>query len=230
MTTSSTTGQSLFRRRSVRALTSAAAGAVAVGCLIGTPASASALSAPEADQATTRSVAAKAGGSSDAATNAVHIYEFIEARHSGKDLAVENDSTAAGAHIVQFTRNTGHNQQWEIKNLPSAPSVEFGPDRQIKNRKSGMCLDIQNNSTAAGALVVQNPCNTSDPAQRWYATKVAEIFTPNGGFRRLVNRNSGLVMDVSGASTANGAHVGQWPKHTGSNQLFQRVFADAESD
>jgi len=201
-----------------------------MGCLLSPALSASALNMTQADQPTVRSTAAATGDTPEAATNGLHLYQFIEAHHSGKDLAVENNSTSVGAHIVQFTRNTGHNQQWEITNLPSAPSAEFAPDRQIKNRNSQLCLDVQDNSTATGALIVQNPCNVNDPAQRWYVTKLAVIFSPNGGFRRYVNRNSGMVMDVSQASPANGAHLGQFPITGGSNQLFQQVFADAASD
>jgi len=44
--------------------------------------------------------------------------------------------------------------------------------------------------------------------------------TSGGGttYYHLVNRNSGLVMDVSGASTSAGANVIQWPNNGGFNQ------------
>jgi hypothetical protein len=89
----------------------ATAGVVALGCLLGTATSASALAMTQPHQATVGSTAAATGGTSGAAASGLHLYQFIEARHSGKDLAVENNSTSVGAHIVQFTRNTGHNQQ-----------------------------------------------------------------------------------------------------------------------
>src|SRR5690349_1165058 len=37
----------------------------------------------------------------------------------------------------------------------------------------------------------------------------------------LVNRNSGKALDVSAASTNNGAAVQQWTRHNGDNQQFQ---------
>jgi alpha-L-fucosidase 2 len=40
----------------------------------------------------------------------------------------------------------------------------------------------------------------------------------SGGFYHLVNRNSGLVMDVNGASTSAGATIIQWPNNGGYNQ------------
>ena len=61
--------------------------------------------------------------------------------------------------------------------------------------------------------------------------KLAEIFSPNGGLRHYVNKNSGLAMDIAGGSTANNAAVIQFPSHGGvTNQLFQQVFAGASSD
>ncbi len=39
----------------------------------------------------------------------------------------------------------------------------------------------------------------------------------------LVNRNSGKALDVSGASTADGAVVHQWSRHDGANQQWQFV-------
>jgi hypothetical protein len=45
-----------------------------------------------------------------------------------------------------------------------------------------------------------------------------------------MNKNSGLFMDVAGASTANNAPIVQYVKHGGvTNQLFQQVFAEAAS-
>ena len=39
----------------------------------------------------------------------------------------------------------------------------------------------------------------------------------------LVNRNSGKALDVSGASTADGARVSQWTRNDGANQQWQFV-------
>ena len=95
------------------------------------------------------------GSTTAQAATEVHIYQYVQAHHSGKDLAVLNASTAPGQPIVQFTRNTGPNQQWEITSLPSSPAPGMAPDRQIKNRLSGLCLDVANNSLAA-----QRSCRT----------------------------------------------------------------------
>jgi hypothetical protein len=46
--------------------------------------------------------------------------------------------------------------------------------------------------------------------------------TPTGTYR-LVNRNSGKMLDVNGASTTDGASVIPWPPGTGANQEWQLI-------
>jgi alpha-galactosidase len=45
----------------------------------------------------------------------------------------------------------------------------------------------------------------------------------SGHYYKLVNRNSGLVLDISGGSTANGGQAIQWPYSGGANQQWQEV-------
>jgi alpha-galactosidase len=49
--------------------------------------------------------------------------------------------------------------------------------------------------------------------------------TPVGGsgYYKIVNRNSGEVLDISGASKANGGVAIQWPYNSGANQQWQEV-------
>lgn len=47
--------------------------------------------------------------------------------------------------------------------------------------------------------------------------------TPGSGYYKIVNRNSGEVLDISGASTANGGKAIQWPYAGGANQQWQEV-------
>jgi len=42
----------------------------------------------------------------------------------------------------------------------------------------------------------------------------------SGAYYRFLNQNSGLAMDVNGASTANGAGIIQWPQNGGNNQQW----------
>ena len=43
------------------------------------------------------------------------------------------------------------------------------------------------------------------------------------GYYKIVNRNSGQVLDISGANTANGGLAIQWPYDSGANQQWQEV-------
>ncbi|WP_410570090.1 non-reducing end alpha-L-arabinofuranosidase family hydrolase [Amycolatopsis sp. cmx-4-61] len=56
------------------------------------------------------------------------------------------------------------------------------------------------------------------------AAASAATVDPNAWYV-LINRNSGKAMDVSGASTADGAAINQWSRHDGTNQQWQ--FADS---
>jgi endo-1,4-beta-xylanase len=47
--------------------------------------------------------------------------------------------------------------------------------------------------------------------------------TPPGTYNRIVSRNSGKCVDVTGASTADGANVDQWTCNGGTNQQWQFV-------
>ncbi|GAA2630073.1 alpha-L-fucosidase [Streptomyces vastus] len=66
---------------------------------------------------------------------------------------------------------------------------------------------------------------TGLPAGVWASIRSLEVydrpFGGDGGTVRLVNRKSGKVLDVSGASTADGAAVIQWPWTGGTNQQWK---------
>jgi lysophospholipase L1-like esterase len=58
----------------------------------------------------------------------------------------------------------------------------------------------------------------------WGAAGTAQAATVDtSAWYVLVNRGSGKALDVSGASTADGAGVAQWSRHDGANQRFQFV-------
>jgi hypothetical protein len=76
--------------------------------------------------------------------------------------------------------------------------------------------------------------NTTTGAQKisskWYGPLTAQIdaFNASGNagnssYYKLVNRNSGLALDISGGSTADGGLALQWPYDAGTNQQWQEV-------
>jgi alpha-L-fucosidase 2 len=89
----------------------------------------------------------------------------------------------------------------------------------LTNRRSGLLLDDPNSSTSAIGLVQSTADGGADPQWR---------FTPQGsGIYSLTNLASGLVADVSGGSTADGASVLQYSDNGTSNQRW--TLADAGS-
>jgi hypothetical protein len=88
------------------------------------------------------------------------------------------------------------------------------------NAHTGMCLEPQNESTAVGAPIVQQPSCSSSGAQRW-------IYLPGGsaGFQ-FQNAQTGLCLDARGGA-ANHTPVQQWPCNGISNEKWQ-VFVPAK--
>ena len=54
-------------------------------------------------------------------------------------------------------------------------------------------------------------------------TLIATNSVGSGPYYKIVNRNSGQVLDISGLSTANGGSAIQWPYNGGANQQWQEV-------
>ncbi|MEU8610506.1 glycoside hydrolase N-terminal domain-containing protein, partial [Actinoplanes sp. NPDC048791] len=127
----------------------------------------------------------------------------LVAQHSGKAADISGASTAAGAALVQWPVTTGLNQQFEF--LPSD-----GGYHRVRARHSGLVLQV----TGTSGDVTQQP-DTGTAAQQW------RVVDHGGQVCSLVNRQSGLAMDVWQASTADGARFSQWTVTGSTNQRFQ---------
>ncbi|WP_199512696.1 glycosyl hydrolase family 95 catalytic domain-containing protein [Nucisporomicrobium flavum] len=137
------------------------------------------------------------------------VYRLV-AQHSGKAADINGASTAAGATLIQWPVGGGLNQQFEL--LPSD-----GGYYRIRARHSGLVLQVA--GTGTGADITQQR-DTGVAAQQW------RLVDHGGEVVSLINRQSGLAMDVWQASTADGARISQWtPSDTAANQRFrlQRV-------
>jgi alpha-galactosidase len=58
-----------------------------------------------------------------------------------------------------------------------------------------------------------------------HASRLFTVTPTSGGsgYYKIINRNSGQALDISGASTANGALAIQWPYQSGYNQQWQEI-------
>jgi hypothetical protein len=129
----------------------------------------------------------------------------LTAQHSGKVADIDARSTSAGALLIQWPSNGGTNQHFEF--------VDAGADHyRIKARHSGMVLQVASNSS--GADITQQP-ESETASQQWR-------IVDHGGAISLINRASGLAMDVWEWSTADGARISQWNYTGDSNQRFSR--------
>jgi hypothetical protein len=134
----------------------------------------------------------------------------ISPKHSGKYVAPQNASTANDAKIVQMSATEGGEQQWEA--IPFTAGAY-----QLKNVKSGKCLDVPTGSTATGTQLVQYSChpdgNTDQVNQRFY-------LIPSGDAYQISSAVSGLCLDINGRSQADGAALIQWTCSNDDNQRF----------
>ncbi|WP_371872261.1 RICIN domain-containing protein [Phytohabitans houttuyneae] len=132
-------------------------------------------------------------------------YYRLVAQHSGKAADINGASTAAGAQLIQWSVAAGLNQQFDFL-------ASDGGHYRIRARHSGLVLQVASNST--GANITQQS-DTNAASQQW------RLVEHGGGVVSLVNRQSGLTMDVWQASTADGARISQWNTTGSANQRFQ---------
>jgi hypothetical protein len=90
------------------------------------------------------------------------------------------------------------------------------------NSASGQVLTVTD--TVEGAVIQQQPPNyvgyarrTRAPVQSWELVPVGQ----NAGIFKIVSVAAEKVLDVRGASTADGALIQQFHDHGGTNQIWQ---------
>ncbi|GIF78518.1 hypothetical protein Asi02nite_80360 [Asanoa siamensis] len=132
-------------------------------------------------------------------------YYRLVAQHSGKAGDINANSTAAGAALIQWPVGSGLNQQFDF--------IESDAGHyRVRARHSGLVLQVASNSN--GTDITQQP-DTNAANQQW------RLVEHGGTIVSLVNRQSGLAMDVYAGSTADGARIAQWTYSGNANQRFQ---------
>jgi hypothetical protein len=133
-------------------------------------------------------------------------------------LKVANDSlcldsfgntTNAGAVIDQWACNGGSNQDFQF--VPTS-----GGYGELQVESSGQDVSVLNSSTAQGQTdIVQEPVN-GNAASQWLPEQQSD------GSWQFKNQNSGLCLDVYGATSNQGQQLDQWPckNAPGTNQDF----------
>ncbi|MCO8276201.1 glycoside hydrolase N-terminal domain-containing protein [Actinoplanes sp. TRM 88003] len=135
------------------------------------------------------------------------VHYRLVAQHSGKAADINAASTSAGAALIQWPVGSALNQQFDFL-------AGDGGYYRIRARHSGLVLQVS--GTGTGADITQQ-ADTSATSQQW------RVDDQGSGVVRLINRLSGMAMDVWQASTADGARISQWTPGAGLNQRFQLV-------
>lgn len=130
-------------------------------------------------------------------------WKFIN-MNSGKVIDVAGASTANGGNISQYTDSGTANQQWTITGVGNG----FW---KIINRNSAKAIDVEVSGRDDGRNISQFT-DSGTANQQWAFIDVPQPVTAlvNNVIYTIVNKQSGKVIDVAGASTANGANIQQW--------------------
>lgn len=113
--------------------------------------------------------------------------------------------------IFKQTSNFGYNSL-TINSIVQPVTVDPNAFYRIKCAGSGQYITPANYSTAANAKMVQQPLN-SNLAQQWKLEKTGNNYI-------ILNRASGLAIDVPASNITNGTNLVQYPKHGGNNQQW----------
>ncbi|MFB7587096.1 RICIN domain-containing protein [Streptomyces sp. NPDC056169] len=133
--------------------------------------------------------------------------------HSGKALSVV--TVGGKSTVVQQTPAPADTaQQWTFTKLSAGDWGNTAAYR-LTHVKSGKALSV-----SGGALVLAS--SGSSTAQQWIRS------TTGDGHSTLINSATGKLLDVTGASTADGAPVGVYQPTTGGNQSW--TFAGTAPD
>ncbi len=122
-----------------------------------------------------------------------------------------------------YTMSLGLNGYFANAN---APVYTYGENSSSITSSSGSSSSI-NIAPYSLNLVILSPGNgpiTPMPtAHPGTPTPMPTTGGSGNGYYKIVNRHSGMVLDISGASTATGVAAIQWPYHGGTNQQWQEV-------
>lgn len=139
-------------------------------------------------------------------------YFFIQAKHSGKFLEVQNSSTADGAHILQASWTGASSQRFRFENQNDGTFV-IVPHCSAGNNK---VLDVAGNNGDNGALLTQWGRHMGN-------NQKFQITASDDGYFCMTPKHSGKTLGVSGISTNDGANIVQWPWHGGGHFQFRFI-------
>jgi len=127
--------------------------------------------------------------------------EFVF-EHSGKVANVAENRSDVGAPLIQWPDVNGGYVNDQFK-LAQAPASMFGPNRYYIRPMNALNRYV---GTKCGKCQVELMAPSLGNSTVWHAEVSGD------GYLHLVNQATNQAMNVSGASTANGALIGVWPR------------------
>lgn len=94
---------------------------------------------------------------------------------------------------------------------------------KLINERSFKALSVSGGDKQAAGALLQQFTNVEADYQKWYLEYLGN------GYYHIRNVGSGYLLDVSGASSSDGANVIQWPSNDGWNQQWE-IIATGEND
>jgi parallel beta-helix repeat protein len=145
------------------------------------------------------------------------------ARHSGKALDVRSASTAEGADVLQWSANGKEHQQWQVQ--PTGGGYYL---LVAKHSGKALALDLDAATNGGHTDPTNDGVRVEQAGSDQYDRRLWKIQATTNGYYQLINKRSGKVLDVSGASTADGAAV-QSRAYTGGNSQQWKLEAVTSS-
>jgi GH35 family endo-1,4-beta-xylanase len=137
----------------------------------------------------------------------------ITAKHSGKVLDVNGNSTANNATVHQWQYLGQTNQKWRVERQSDGTY-------KLTAQHSGKVLNARNSGTANGTKIQQYTWNNSC-AQKWWLEPRSD------GAKTIRSTCSDKVLDVSGVSLENGAPLQLWSSDGDASRnqgfIFERI-------
>jgi hypothetical protein len=132
----------------------------------------------------------------------------ITVKHNGMALDVPNSNPQAGVQLQQYPPNNSDAQKWKIE-------VVDGEWLKITSLVNGYALDAAYGAPINGAKVSLQPYSSNLISKQW------KMIGGTAGYYKIVNRSSLGRLNVSAASTAQGALVNTWTSVSGDHQKWK---------
>ncbi|OQY02745.1 MAG: hypothetical protein B6I20_06545, partial [Bacteroidetes bacterium 4572_117] len=136
-------------------------------------------------------------------------YKMVVKHSQSNNQAIEVNgfSIENGANIGQWENYNIDNQLWQVKD--GGGGYFWLEPKHIE----GKCMEIEGNSTQNYGNVQLGSFNGNDN-QLWYVVPVANYY-------RIINKNSGLSLDINDGNIENGANLYQNEYMDNDNQKFK---------